>query len=89
MQNPKVRIESDGMTTEVYVNGEKARLVKQVLFFGIPGEIRCELEQYAVGEDGNYKLNDLGTDLVIESTVLLTPETSKVVPWGTTDLSEV
>lgn len=89
MQNPKVRIETDGITTEVYVNGEKMKLVKQVLFFGIPGEIRCELEQYTVSEDGNYKLNHLGTDVVIESTVLLTPETSKVVPWGPTDLNEV
>ena len=54
MDNPKIRIESDGHITEVWIDGEKVEkaTMADFEFHAEPFEVYCELEKYQLGKDG-------------------------------------
>lgn len=54
MVNPKIRIESDGYITEIWVDGQKVDRVTMAdfAFHAEPFEVRCELEKYKIDKDG-------------------------------------
>lgn len=56
MQNPKIRIESDGHVTEVWIDGEKVSKNATMLDFNFhaePLQVYCEIEKYKLDKDGN------------------------------------
>lgn len=64
MDNPKIRIESDGRITEVWIDGEKVSKNATMLDFNFhaePLQVYCEIEQYELDKDGNkiVKNNEL------------------------------
>lgn len=57
MENPIIKIESDGQTTEVYIDGKKIDLCTEFDFHADSDGIRYTYR--------NYKRNALGNPLVI------------------------
>ena len=55
MDNPKIRIESNGHITEVWIDGQKVEkaIMADFEFHAEPFEVYCELEKYQIGEKGN------------------------------------
>ena len=55
MENPKIRIESDGNVTEVWIDGQKVgkATMADFEFHAEPFEVYCELEKYQHDKDGN------------------------------------
>lgn len=54
MDNPKIRIESDGHITEVWIDGEKVEkaTMADFEFHAEPFKVYCELEKYQLDKDG-------------------------------------
>lgn len=54
MDNPKIRIESDGCITEVWIDGEKVEraTMADFTFHAEPFEVYCEIELYKTDKDG-------------------------------------
>ena len=54
MENPKIRIESDGHITEVWIDGQKVEkaTMADFEFHAEPWEVYCELEKYQLDKDG-------------------------------------
>ena len=54
MDNPKIRIESDGHITEVWIDGQKVEkaTMADFEFHAEPFEVYCELEKYQLDKDG-------------------------------------
>lgn len=46
MENPKVRIESDGHITEVYIDGKKVDRATMIDFHAEPNSVVCKYEKY-------------------------------------------
>ena len=64
MENPKLRIESDGIVTEVYIDGikvEKATMA-DFIFHAEPQHVECEIERYLLNDNGSIRLNKDKTD---------------------------
>lgn len=64
MEKPKIRIESDGYTTKVWIDGEKVSnkaTMIDFVFHAEPLQVYCEIEQYELDKDGNkiVKNNEL------------------------------
>lgn len=56
MENPKIRIESDGYMTQVWIDGEKVSANSTMVDFNFHAEhleVYCELEKYKLDEKGN------------------------------------
>lgn len=55
MENPKIRIESDGYVTEVWIDGQKVKntTMADFKFHAEPFEVYCELEKCQHDKDGN------------------------------------
>ena len=55
MENPKIRIESNGHITEVWIDGQKVEkaTMADFEFHAEPFTVYCELEKYQIGEKGN------------------------------------
>ena len=53
MKNPKLRIESDGIVTEVYIDGKKVEkaTMADFLFHAEPFEVYCEIEKYKLNQN--------------------------------------
>ena len=63
MENPKIRIESDGHITEVWIDGEKiSDKACMIDFYAEPCEVYCEIEEYRIDKKGKK---------IIENNVLL------------------
>ena len=69
MENPLIRINSNGRQTEVYYNGEKIKYGKQVLFFAVPFDVFCEVFKHKV-ENGKPVFNKNNEEFEIENVVL-------------------
>lgn len=54
MENPKIRIESNGHITEVWIDGQKVEkaTMADFEFHAEPWEVYCELEKYQLDKDG-------------------------------------
>lgn len=70
MKNPKIRIESDGHCTQVWVDGEKISdraCMIDFRFYAEPNEVYCETEEYVKDEDGKniIKNNEVLTERVV------------------------
>ena len=54
MDNPKIRIESDGHITEVWIDGQKVEkaTMADFEFRAEPWEVYCKLEKYQLDKDG-------------------------------------
>ena len=71
MENPKIRIESNGYITEVYFNGKKienARLL-DFIFHAEPLEVLCEAKKVKLDENGEVVFD--GDEVVTESLLLV------------------
>lgn len=56
MDNSKIRIESDGYLTHVWIDGERVSNNATMLDFNFHAEplrVYCEIEQYRLDKDGN------------------------------------
>lgn len=55
MENPKIRIESNGRITEVWIDGQKVEkaTMADFEFHAEPLEVYCEIEKYKLDKDGN------------------------------------
>ena len=69
MENPLIRIDSNGSQTEIYYNGEKIKYGKQILFFAVPFDVRCEVEKIKI-ENGKVVLNKNHDQIETENLVL-------------------
>ena len=61
MENPKIRIESDGRITEVWIDGEKVSKNATMLDFNFhaePFQVYCEIERYELDKDGKIVKNN-------------------------------
>lgn len=60
MENPKIRIESDGHITEVWIDGQKVEkaTMADFEFHAEPFEVYCELEKYQLDKDGGIIVKD-------------------------------
>jgi len=59
MENPKIRIESDGHYTQVWVNGEKiSDRACAIDFHAEFQQVYCEIEKYVYDTDGNKVIVD-------------------------------
>ena len=54
MENPKIRIESNGHITEVWIDGQKVKkaTMADFEFHAEPWEVYFELEKYQLDKDG-------------------------------------
>ena len=66
MKNPKLRIESDGEITEVYIDGKKVEkaTMADFHFHAEPGYVECEVERILLDVDGSIRLNKDGTEVL-------------------------
>lgn len=55
MDNPKIRIESDGIATIVYLNGERVRCTSLDFHGDVAGGIHVEWDGIFIKEDENGK----------------------------------
>lgn len=64
MKNPKLKIESDGAITEVYIDGKKVdkATMADFTFHAEPQYVECEIERYLLNDDGSIRLNKDKTD---------------------------
>ena len=64
MENPKLRIESDGVVTEVYIDGIKVKkaAMADFVFHAEPQHVECEIERYLLNDDGSIRLNKERTE---------------------------
>ena len=64
MENPKLRIESDGEVTEVYIDGKKVdkATMADFKFHAEPLHVECEIERYVLDANGFIRLNESRTD---------------------------
>lgn len=76
MENPKVRIESDGQKTEVYINGEKVKTGTMIdfhfrhdVFDDEPYRVTCALTQNVFNDDGLVVIKD--NEIVTQTLKLL------------------
>lgn len=51
MKNPKLRIETDGITTEIYIDGQKVEKAYMLDLHAEPCEVYCEIRKYVCGEN--------------------------------------
>jgi hypothetical protein len=62
MENPKIRIESDGNKTEVFVDGKKIDKSTNIYFqadpVNIEHNVRCIITRYKADESGNYVIEN-------------------------------
>lgn len=63
MENPKLRIETDGRMTEIYIDGQKVEKAYMLELHAEPCEVYCEIGKYVCGTDGLPLLNDDKTDV--------------------------
>lgn len=52
MENPKLRIESNGTVTEIYIDGVKIKNATECLFHAEILNVKCEIEKYKTDENG-------------------------------------
>lgn len=71
MENPKVRIESDGHITEVYINGKKVDRATMIdfHFHAEPHTVECEYEKYKSDENGHLIVEN--DEIVKEQHILI------------------
>lgn len=70
MENPKIRIESDGRYTQVWVDGEKiSDRVCAIDFHAEPNEVYCETEEYVKDKDGKHIIKN--DEVLREKVVIL------------------
>ena len=77
MENPKIRIESDGQYTQVWVDGEKISdraCMIDFRFYAEPNEVYCETEEYVKDKDGK---NIIKNDEVLRERVVILDTTKK------------
>ena len=72
MENPKIRIESDGLVTEVYFEGEKIEkaCLADFVFHAEPMQVVCEVEKIKLDENGEIIFD--GDEVVKEKLSLIT-----------------
>lgn len=66
MENPKLRIESDGAITEVYIDGKKVdkATMANFSFHAEPQHVECEIERILLNDDGSIRLNKDKTNVL-------------------------
>ena len=66
MINPKLRIESDGIITEIYIDGVKVERATECLFHAEPVEVICNVEKFKIDKSENIvvKRNELAKELI-------------------------
>lgn len=66
MDNPKLRIESDGAITEVYIDGKKVdkATMADFTFHADPQYVECEIERILLNDDGSIRLNKDKTNVL-------------------------
>lgn len=71
MDNPKIRIESDGHITEVWIDGQKVEkaTMADFEFHAEPWEVYCELQKYQLDENGFPIVNN--DELLKENVVVI------------------
>lgn len=71
MENPKIKIESDGNITEVWIDGQKVEkaTMADFEFHAEPFEVYCELEKYQL--DKNRKIIVKNNELLKEKMVVI------------------
>ena len=64
MENPKLRIESDGSITEIYIDGKKVdkATMADFTFHAEPQYVECEIERILLNDDGSIRLNKERTE---------------------------
>jgi hypothetical protein len=70
MENPKIRIESDGIHTEVYINGEKVRAISIEFAHSLNEIAICKIGQYVTDTDGNIVVDENNDFVTQESEIL-------------------
>lgn len=66
MENPKVRIESDGIITQVFIDGKKVERVTMVRFLAeVAGTAECTYETLLKDESGKLVI---ANDKVVKET---------------------
>ena len=60
MENPKLRIESDGRITEVYIDGKKVNraTMADFHFHAEPFDVKFTYEKYATDKSGKIKIEN-------------------------------
>lgn len=71
MENPQIRIESDGKITKLWVNGEQQHNLTSLTFEASVGEAYCEVKEHVIDDNGNFVLNDDKTEILQKERVLL------------------
>ena len=77
METTKIRIESDGHCTQVWVDGEKISdraCMIDFRFHAEPFEVYCETEEYVKDKDGN---NIIKNDEVLRERVVILDTTRR------------
>jgi len=71
MENPKIRIESNGHITEVWIDGQKVEkaTMADFEFHAEPFEVYCELQKYQLDENGFPIVNN--DELLKENVVVI------------------
>lgn len=85
MENPVIKIETDGQKVELYAYGKKVELLRSVYFNADLDEVYCEIERLNCDADGVPLKNHLWTDVEIVKSILLDKEKVKLInkfPFG-------
>lgn len=72
MEKPKIRIESDGYITKIWIDGEKVSdnaTMADFKFHAEPREVYCEIEQYVLDGKGNKVIEN--NNLLREKVVVI------------------
>jgi len=74
MENPKLRIETDGKTTEIYIDGQQVLGACMLDIHAEPFEVYCKLEKYKRDAEGQYIVEK---DELLRESIILIDTTSK------------